>query len=60
MIAAAGQGGLGLPDRQYYRDDDDHSEKLRDAYVEHVTNMFKLMGDDADKAAAEAKTVLDD
>jgi len=58
VIAAAVQGGLGLPDRQYYRDKDEHSAKLRDQYTEHVTNMFKLMGDDADKAAAEAKTVL--
>ncbi len=58
VIAAAEQGGLGLPDRQYYRDKDEHSAKLRDEYVEHVTNMFKLMGDDADKAGAEAKTVL--
>ena len=59
VIADAEQGGLGLPDRQYYRDNDDRSKQLRDQYVEHVTNMFKLMGDDAAKAAAEAKTVLD-
>ena len=58
VIAAAEQGGLGLPDRQYYRDTDDRSKTLRDQYVEHVTNMFKLMGDNPDKAAAEAKTVL--
>lgn len=58
-IAGAGQGGLGLPDRQYYLDDDDRSKQLRAAYVQHVTNMFKLMGDDPTTAAAEAKTVLD-
>ena len=58
-IAGAGQGGLGLPDRQYYLDDDDRSKQLRAAYVQHVTNMFKLMGDDPPTAAAEAKTVLD-
>lgn len=58
-IAGAGQGGLGLPDRQYYLDDDDRSKQLRAAYVQHVTNMFKLMGDDPATAAAEAKTVLD-
>ena len=46
VIADAEQGGLGLPDRQYYRDTDDRSKKMRDQYVEHVTNMFKLMGDD--------------
>jgi putative endopeptidase len=58
VIAGLGQGGLGLPERQYYVDDDDHSKQLRSAYVQHVTNMFKLMGDDDAKAAAEAQTVL--
>ena len=33
--------------------------ELRKAYLQHVTNMFKLMGDAPDKAAAEAKTVMD-
>jgi putative endopeptidase len=59
VIAGAGQGGLGLPDRQYYVDDDDHSKQLRSGYLQHVTNMFKLMGDSDATAAAEAKTVLD-
>ena len=59
VIAGAGQGGLGLPDRQYYVDDDERSKQLRAGYVQHVTNMFKLMGDSDDKAAAEAKTVID-
>jgi putative endopeptidase len=58
-ISGARQGGLGLPDRQYYLDDDDRSRQLRAAYLQHVTNMFKLMGDDGATAAAEAKTVLD-
>ena len=59
VIAGAGQGGLGLPDRQYYLDDDDRSKQLRAAYIQHVTNMFKLMGDDPSAAAAEAKSVMD-
>jgi len=59
VIAAAGQGGLGLPDRQYYLDDDDRSKQLRAGYIQHVTNMFKLMGDDDATAANEAKVVLD-
>ena len=59
VIAGAGQGGLGLPDRQYYLDDDARSKQLRAAYVQHVTNMFKLMGDDPSTAAAEAKSVMD-
>ena len=58
MIASAGQGGLGLPERDYYTRDGEKDKQLRDAYVQHVTNMFKLLGDDDAKAAAEAKTVL--
>ena len=59
MIAGAGQGGLALPDRDYYTKTDEKSVKLRDAYLQHVTNMFKLVGDDDAKAAAEAKSVMD-
>jgi putative endopeptidase len=58
VIAAADQGGLGLPDRQYYLDSDDRSKQIRAQYVQHVTNMFQLMGDDAAAAASEANTVL--
>lgn len=58
MIATAQQGGLGMPDRDYYLKDDAHSKELRDAYVAHVTKMFTLAGDAPDKAAAEAKTVM--
>jgi putative endopeptidase len=59
MIAGAGQGGLSLPDRDYYTKDDEKSVKLREAYVHHVANMFKLVGDDDAKADAEAKSVID-
>jgi putative endopeptidase len=59
VIAGAGQGGLGLPDRQYYVDEDDRSKQLRAGYLQHVTNMFKLMGDDPAKAAAESQSVIE-
>jgi len=58
VIAVTGQGGLSLPDRDFYLKDDEKSKSTRDAYVQHVTNMFKLLGDDAAKAAAEAQTVM--
>jgi putative endopeptidase len=58
-IAVAGQGGLSLPDRDYYVNPDDRSQKIRAAYVQHVTNMFKLMGDDDSTAASEAQKVMD-
>src|SRR5205085_7551125 len=38
--------------------DDEKSTRVRDAYAGHVQNMFALLGDAADKAAAEAKVVL--
>ena len=59
MIAEVHQGGLGLPDRDYYFKDDPKSVELRKKYVEHVAKMFALLGDDAAKAAAEAKAVMD-
>jgi putative endopeptidase len=57
-IAQAGQGGLGLPDRDYYVNPDDRSQKIRTSYVQHITNMFKLIGDDDATAAQEAQTVM--
>src|SRR5438874_7252788 len=47
VIAHASQGGLGLPDRDYYTKEDAASKKLRDQYVEHVTKMFMLLGEPA-------------
>jgi len=58
VVGAAWQGGLGLPEREYYLKQDDKSKRLRDAYVKHVAKMFELLGDSADSAAMEASTVL--
>ncbi len=57
-IANVSQGGLTLPDRDYYTKDDPKSQETRAKFVEYMTNMFKLVGDDAATAAANAKTVL--
>jgi putative endopeptidase len=59
VIAQAGQGGLGMPDRDYYLRDDEKSKHLRTDYVQHVAKMFQLAGAAPDKAAGEAKTVMD-
>ncbi|MBZ5597422.1 MAG: M13 family metallopeptidase [Acidobacteriia bacterium] len=59
VIAEADQGGMALPDRDYYLKDDAKSVEQRKQYVEHVQKMFELLGDSPDKAAAEAKTVMD-
>ena len=59
VIADADQGGMTLPDRDYYLNDDPKSVELRKQYEEHVQKMFELLGDPPQTAAAEAKTVMD-
>jgi putative endopeptidase len=59
VISGADQGGLGLPDRDYYTKTDDKSKQIREQYQDHIGKMLALAGDDAQKAAAEAKTILD-
>ena len=59
MIVQLGQSGLGLPDRDYYLKADAPSVKIREQYLTHVTNMFKLTGDNDADAAAHAQTVMD-
>jgi putative endopeptidase len=58
QIGGVDQGGLGLPDRDYYLNDDDRSKKIREQYVDHVAKMFVLLGDTPEAAAAEAKSVM--
>ncbi|MFZ0300687.1 MAG: M13 family metallopeptidase [Candidatus Sulfotelmatobacter sp.] len=58
VIAEADQGGLGLPDRDYYVKEDAKSVDLRKAYVAHLQKMFELLGDQPGIAAAEAQTVM--
>ena len=58
VVGAASQGGLGLPEREYYLKPDEKSKQLRDAYVKHVANMVALLGDSAAASGQEAATVL--
>jgi len=58
VIAEYDQGGLGLPDRDYYFKTDAKSERLRKQYAWHVAKMFGLLGDDPKTAAAESETVM--
>ncbi|WP_100640706.1 M13 family metallopeptidase [Alteromonas facilis] len=51
------QGGLGLPDREYYFKDAEASEAIRAAYKTHLTNMFSLAG--FENASEKAQTVYD-
>ena len=58
-VAAVGQSGISMPDRDYYLKDDDKSKTIRAEYVKHVAKTFELMGEDAQKAAADAKAVME-
>jgi putative endopeptidase len=58
VVAHLGQGGLGLPDRDYYVSDDPKLKQNREEYVAYITAMFKLLGDEEGDAAIGAKTVL--
>jgi predicted metalloendopeptidase len=59
VIGQAYQGGLGLPDRDYYTKEDEPSKKIRAQYVEHVTKMLTLAGDPAPEAAEKAKKIME-
>jgi putative endopeptidase len=58
QIASLGQGGLSLPDRDYYLVDSKRFAAIRQQYREHMTKMFTLAGDDPEEAAREADDVL--
>ncbi len=59
VIARADQGGLGLPERDYYLNDDAKSIEIRQQYLAHVQRMFALLGEPAERAAANAQIVMD-
>ena len=58
QIAQIGQGGITLPDRDYYIVDSERFKKIRAQYVEHMKKMFTLAGDSPEAAAKEAADVL--
>ena len=58
VIAELGQGGLGLPDRDYYTKDDAKSKEIRERYVQHVQKIFELLGDNAETSEKNAKTLM--
>jgi predicted metalloendopeptidase len=58
MIGGWGQGGLGLPNRDYYLKTDADSARLRDQYLAHVERMLRLAGDSDADARAEAAAIM--
>jgi predicted metalloendopeptidase len=59
VIASFSQGGLSLPDRDYYLKGDDKIRTIRAAFLVHLRKMFQLLGEPADDAGRHAQTVLD-
>jgi putative endopeptidase len=58
-IAQANQGGLGLPDKEYYTRTDEESKKLQADYLDHLSKMFQLLGDTKEIADKNANVVYD-
>ena len=58
MIAVASQGGLGLPERDYYFRDGDKDKEIRTQYVQHITNSLKLIGESDSQAANDAAAIM--
>ena len=58
VIASAGAGGLGLPDRDYYTKTDAKSKEIRSKYLDHVARMLELIGESKTEASRDARTVM--
>jgi len=58
VIAELDQGGLGLPDRDYYTKDDAKSKEARERYLQHVQKTFEMLGDKPETAKANAQTLM--
>ncbi|MGB7727301.1 MAG: M13 family metallopeptidase [Candidatus Acidiferrum sp.] len=58
VIAEVDQGGLGLPDRDYYTKEDAKSKETREHYLQHVQKVFELMGETPAAAKKDADTVM--
>ena len=52
------QGGLGLPDKDYYFNKDDRNTNIRSEYRKYLTNLFKLLGDTEGVASEKSETVF--
>jgi putative endopeptidase len=58
VVAAIDQGGLGLPNRDFYIKDDAKSKEIRGQYETHISKMLALSGENPEQAAADAKTII--
>ncbi|MGB5988279.1 MAG: M13 family metallopeptidase [Marinifilaceae bacterium] len=58
VTAFIGQGGLGLPDREYYLSDNERMVAIRIAYVQHITKMISFCGVNKSEASTRAERIL--
>lgn len=58
VIATLNQGGLGLPDVEYYTADDPRSKEIRARYIDHVAKMLQFSGMDETQAQKDAETIM--
>ena len=58
VVASIDQGGLGLPNRDFYIKDDAKSKEIRGQYETHISKMLALSGENPEQAAADAKTII--
>jgi len=58
VIAGVSQGGLSLPDRDYYLNPDKRYADIRANYLDHVSRMFQLAGETSTQAATDAQRVV--
>lgn len=58
VIANISQGGLSMPDRDYYLGQDERSKDLREKYVNYIKNMFSLIGDSPESAEIASKIIM--
>jgi endothelin-converting enzyme/putative endopeptidase len=58
-VAQFDQGGMSLPARSHYLDQDDKSKEIRAKYLTHLANMFQLIGERPDQAKSDADIVLE-
>ncbi|HEU4633274.1 MAG TPA: M13 family metallopeptidase [Flavisolibacter sp.] len=52
------QGGIGLPEREYYFKNDSATVAIRNQYIKYITKVLTMSGEDSSKAAASAKNIL--
>lgn len=58
VIAQCYQGGIGLPERDYYFNNDESTKKIREKYLIHLTKMFELLKDESSVAGKNAETIM--